>query len=243
MCDHARTAFDPWPDDTQLIERFDVIDILAPGHEAQRAAFEAFRDRLISEGGKDRLLRNYAPDRFDLDRQIAVTVIFERGTGRIVGFASVFRPDHWPEGSARVGNRSWIDTAYRHGRPDAIDGEALRGPVANVVAFIKILIPPTRAICARRNVRLGVITRETQGRLNSALFKILPNISTEAFAWRSDSGGYYSTLPGAGSASTWQRVLFHAVDPEALSFLHRIPRITNDVFVARFGEMPVPPFR
>ena len=203
-----------------------VIDVLDPRQAVRRAAFEAYRDALVAGATGERLLRNYTRERFDLDAQIAVPVVFEEGTDRIFGFSSVFRPAHWPEGTARVGNRTWIDRGARAGAAPL----SRRASVDATKTFIELVAAHHVALARREGIGLLVITREAKGRGTSALPYLAKAIDTGPHAFRPDTGGYYQTVPGGGSRDCWQMIMFTEIAPGARALLHRIPRIGVDTY-------------
>lgn len=216
-------------------EELEVVDVLAQGAAALRSEFEAYR-LSIARSEDARLHRNYGPDAFRLADQLAVLVLCERASRRILGFSSVYRPPHWPEGLIRVGNRSWLDLAARGGRLGASGGAA-----ASVIAYCRMVARATSEAVIRNGGRLAVITREA-GTGSNAMERLARQLVTLDYAWTPMTSGYYLTVAGGTSRSCWQKLIYTEFSEGARRLLSEVPRITDDVYAARYGEPSTPRF-
>ena len=212
-----------------------VVDVLAPQNTQYRALLERYLARII-KSGYEILLENFSARLFDLSRLFGVPVIFERDTLRILGFSSIFRPANWPPGTARVGNRTWVDRNFRMSGPSGPSPVGKSGFKETATAFIRTVFSKNYEICKANDVSLVVITRETKGLAFNALPQIAKSISDDVLEWKIDENGYYQTVPDGDSKDCWQKIIYAEITECSRGLLFKVNRMTCDCYNQKFSN-------
>lgn len=201
--------------------------------------FEKYRIDILTKYKNEKKIKNYSLSRLDIQNLLGLFLILDVRNNKVAGFVSVCKPKIWPEGIARISNRTWIDPDYRmKGLSLTSEGRNLRHGLnwGMTIAYEHQL-----NCCRKNKISLAVVTRENTHNgiksknrfplLHARLKKIKPE-------WKL-AGGYYLTCSNKNTPSCWQRLIYMELNKPGKKILEQIPKINFSEYNKQFNHTGV----
>lgn len=215
--------------------KIEVVNINLKENIYWRNKFEEYRENVILKNTKDDKIKNYTKKNFNIDFQLGTFLMLDvsNTNHKIAGFTSVFKPKIWSNEICRICNRTWIDPIYRSNSLSGKDkaGKSTRkGQKWGISYAYKDQID-----CALKfQKKLIIISRENKPFRVNTLRSMSIGLKHLYPEWQYDNDNYYQVQENESKYTSWQKIVWKELEPEAKKYLNTIPKISVNDWKKRF---------